>query len=67
MAAYICQKAKGSCKTCSHYRFDKERNDYSCFAKQDNLKNPTLENYKKAIEDGNLELAKQMYDKIFKK
>ena len=49
MAAYICTKPKGSCASCPHYRYDKEREDNACFVKQDMLKKPSFETYKEAI------------------
>ena len=36
--AYICNKPKGSCKTCNHYRYDSEENCYGCFALMDEKK-----------------------------
>ena len=66
MAAYICSKPSGSCNTCGHFRFDEGREAYSCFAQKDVLKEPSFEDYKKAIKDGNIELAQEMYKKIFK-
>lgn len=38
MAAYICYKPKGSCKTCEHFRFDEDRGDMACFALVDEKK-----------------------------
>lgn len=33
--AYICEKPKGSCTNCEHYRFDDEYGGNACFAAQD--------------------------------
>lgn len=33
--AYICEKPKGSCTNCEHYRFDDEYGGKACFATQD--------------------------------
>ena len=30
--AYICEKPKGSCNTCKHYRFDDDYGAKACFA-----------------------------------
>ena len=67
MAAYICTKPKGSCASCPHYRYDKEREDNACFVKQDMLEKPSFETYKEAIASGNIELAQEIYKQIFKK
>ena len=33
--AYICEKPKGSCQSCGHYRFDDDRQRMACFAQKD--------------------------------
>ena len=33
--AYICEKPKGSCQSCGHYRFDDDRQRMACFAHKD--------------------------------
>lgn len=43
MAAHICHKPKGSCKTCEHRRWDDDRNDYACFAFVDEKKKSDAE------------------------
>lgn len=42
---YICDKPKGSCKKCNHYRFDDDRQEYACFAEQDTKKQRTPNEY----------------------
>ena len=69
MAVTFCTKEKGSCNKCEHYKKDKDRNRMACFLKEDSLKikNPTIKDYLKAIEDGNIEIAQELYKKIFAK
>lgn len=38
MPCFICYKPKGSCPTCDHYRYDEDRGEKSCFARQDEEK-----------------------------
>ena len=33
--AYICEKPKGACQSCGHYRFDDDRQRMACFAQKD--------------------------------
>lgn len=33
--AYICEKPKGACESCGHYRFDEDYGNMACFAAQD--------------------------------
>lgn len=33
--AYICEKPKGSCQTCPHYRYDEDYQGKVCFAAED--------------------------------
>ena len=33
--AYICEKPKGACQSCGHYRFDEDRQRMACFAQKD--------------------------------
>lgn len=42
---YICDKPKGSCKKCNHYRLDEARQEYACFAEQDTKKQRTPNEY----------------------
>jgi len=32
--AYICYKPAGSCKTCEHYKYDREEHRMACFANE---------------------------------
>ena len=53
--ALICQKEKGSCKTCYFYR--KDDGDYACFAKLEGKKiTSMIQNYisKNGLAGGNL-------------
>ena len=36
--AYICTKPKGSCSSCSHFRYDEDYDDNACFASYDEKK-----------------------------
>ena len=36
--AYICEKPKGSCKDCPHYRYDEDYGGMACWAAQDQRK-----------------------------
>ena len=33
--AYICEKPKGSCKKCAHFRYDEDYGGMACFAQVD--------------------------------
>ena len=37
--AYICYKPEGSCKTCSHYRWDEDNQEMCCWAPFDKENN----------------------------
>lgn len=63
MAVRICTRPKNSCKSCEYYKFDNDRNDYVCFMPPES----TFEDYKQAIANNDLDAAKQIYNKIFKK
>lgn len=32
--AHICYKPAGSCKTCEHYKYDREEHRMACFANE---------------------------------
>lgn len=61
----ICPKKISDCNACRHYRYDENRNDKACFISKDSQ--PTLSNYKAAIAAGDLDLANQIYNQVFKK
>ena len=65
--AKICSKPSGSCQICQFYKFDNERNDKACFAKDEFQMMPSLADYKMAISTGNIQLAQKIYAIIFQK
>ena len=64
--AIICNKPKGTCVVCEHYKFDSDRNNNACFATND-INNATFDDYKKAIAIDEIELAQRIYSQVFRK
>lgn len=40
--AHICYKPAGSCKTCEHYKYDREEHRMACFANEPINKEDTM-------------------------
>lgn len=53
--AYICYK-ENKCEDCKHFRWDDEREDMVCYAKQDKEKEYMIEAIREALANRNREV-----------